>query len=491
MISGNPSSLRTGNLNLRAAFVFLALSALLLASCSLSPRYERPETELPAAFKREEGWQTARPRDGLAKGPWWKIFEDPTLNRLMDELNAHNNQLAVAAANLRLARAQVYGARSAFFPSARATGSVARNRDALGTINSTYSAGFSANWEIGFWNSIPAYQAIREQTRATAADYATMRLALQAELAGSYFRLRTLDSQIDLYNETIKAYEKAVALTKSQYKGGMVTMTDVAQAETQLAQAESSKADLDRQRALVENAIAVLTGRTPSEFYLEAALPPDSAPPEIPGVLPSELLERRPDVAAAERQAAAANEQIGVARAAWFPSLNLSLESISIGPWLGATTRTWTMGPNASLSLFEGGRRLAENEGAWAAYEAAVGVYRQTALVAFQDVEDALANIVFLREQAAAQDRAVLASQTALRLAISQYQGGVTTYLQVVDSQTAALQNERLSRFIRGERLAATVDLIKALGGGWTEPDMEEMAFGGGPTEPAAARPDS
>lgn len=461
-----------------------------LFACSLSPSYHAPELTLPGAFKYEDGWKTARPGDFLDKGKWWALFGDPILDDLMERLNAHNQNIAIAAANLRQARAEVMGARAAFLPKADGSASLLRQRDGTGPVRDTFSAGVSATWELSFWNVLPAFEAARAATRATAADYATVRLAVQAELAQTYFQLRTLDAQRKLYEETTIAYKKAVELTTSQYRGGIVTPADVAQAETQLASAEAELAEIERQRVLFENALAVLVGEIPSAFFFQRAASIPAAVPDIPSVLPSELLERRPDVAAAERRVASANERIGIARAAWFPVIDLGLSRVISGEWLRASHPTWAVGPSAALSLFDGGRKLAGSDAAWAAYDGAVADYRLTVLEAFRDVEDNLSSLLYLEKQAAAQDRAVTSSRTALRLALSQYKGGLTTYLQVVTTQAAALDSERRALEVQGQRLVTSVGLIKALGGGWQMEEMSELARGNEPPEKAGHEPE-
>ncbi len=465
---------------------------LLLGGCifDLSPNYERPDLpqrEIPEEFKETGAWKMALPQETLARGPWWEMFEDATLNGLMAEMHLANQNIAQAAANLRTARAQISVARSAFFPTVSLPASATRGNTS-GAIHNSYSVGVSSQWEVSFWNAIPAFAAARAEAEATAADYSTMRLATEAELAQTYFQLRTLDVQIELYESTIAAYAKAVQLTRSQYQGGIVTPADVAQAEAQLASAEAQLADLQRQRAELEHGIALLLGRIPSTFALERASL-TAILPAVPVSVPSALLERRPDIAAAERRVASVNEQIGLARAAWFPTLNLGgSRSLQAVGWHTAPLTVWSLGPSAALSLFEGGRRLAESDVAQAGYEASVATYRQTVLQGFKDVEDNLSALGFLEKEGEAQGRAVLASQMALRLALSQYRGGMTTYLQVVTAQTTALTNERNAIQVQGQRLIAAVNLIKALGGGWDTSQLKEMTEGPAPTEGIVTR---
>jgi NodT family efflux transporter outer membrane factor (OMF) lipoprotein len=442
---------------------------LVLSGCvNLSPEYAVPDLgqPLPPTYKEEEGWKVAAPADILDRGPWWEIFADPELNRLMDLLNADNQDIAQAAANLRSARTRIQAARAALFPGVSLPASYTRS-GRENSITSASSVGVNAQWEISFWNSLPALEAARADAQAAAADFAALRLAAQAELAQAYFQLRTLDVQMDLYTSTIRAYARAVRLTRNQYRGGVVTPADVAQAEARLAEAEAELLALERERAGLEHGIALLTGRIASSFSLPrgrliAALP------AIPPTLPATLLERRPDIAAAERRVAAANQKIGIARAAWFPTISLGgSRAAEAAGWHLSPVTIWSLGPSAALSLFQGGRRLADSEAAWADYEAAVAAYRQTVLAAFTDVEDNLSALALLERQSAAERRAAVAARRALSLSLSQYEGGMTTYLQVVTSQTTALNNERTLIHLEGLRLISAINLIKALGGGW------------------------
>lgn len=456
---------------------FCLLFALSAPGCiNLSPAYAPPSVPgvVPAAYKEEDGWKTAQPRDSGNRGFWWAEFSDPVLDDLMRRAGEANQNIAVAAANLRQARAQIGVARSAFMPGIEAPASLVRSGD-TGPARTKYSYGFSAQWEISFWNTLPAFEAAKAQAQASAADFATMRLAVRAELAQAYFQLRGHDEQKRLLESTIKTYKRAVALTGSQFRGGLVTRVDLDQAETQLASAEAQLASTQRARAELEHGIAVLVGELPSTFSL-AEGPLASILPAVPTGLPSSLLERRPDVAGAERRVAAANEQIGLARAAWFPSLTLGGDFLAQGVGLrSAPVWAWSVGPSAALSIFQGGRRFAESDSAWAGYEAEVATYRQTVLEAFRDVEDCLSALRHLATEADAQARAVTSSQSALRLALSQYEGGMTTYLQVVSSQTTALSNEQAAIDVQVRRLTDTVGLIKALGGGFFVGELAEL----------------
>lgn len=451
--------------------------ALLLGGCfNLSPAYAPPDLmqPLPGEYKEEQGWKTVVPGENAERGPWWEVFDDPVLNSLMAQANRNQN-IAVAAANLRRARAETGVARAALLPGVSVPASVTRSGAENRPAGTNFSYGVQAQWEISFWNALPAYEAAQAQAAATAADFAAMRLAVQSELARDYFQLRGLDGQQSLYASTIASYRKAVQLTESQLRGGIVTRMDVDQAHSQLATAEAQLATLKRQRAQLEHAIAVLAGQIPSSFGLEQGSL-TARIPDVPKSLPAALLERRPDIAAAERRVAAANQQIGLARAAWFPTLTLGGETIGSGAgWHSGPLWTWSVGPSAALTLFSGGRRLAESDAAWAGYEAEVATYRQTVLEAFRDVEDNLSGLRHLKNSAEAQERAVRASGSALRIAESQYRGGLTTYLQVVASQEAFLSAQRSAIDIQSARLQTTVSLITALGGGFQERDLQAL----------------
>jgi len=457
--------------------LFLCLLTLCLGGCvNLSPVYFPPELmqPMPVEYKEEDGWRTARPQDAIERGPWWEIFADPTLNALISQADEANQNIAIAAANLRQARARIGTARASLLPGVGASAAAIRSGADNRPMSSNFVYGVQAQWEISFWNVLPNFEAARAQATASAADFATMRLVVQAELARSYFQLRGLDEQKSLYEYTIASYRMAVRLTESQLRGGIVSRMDVDQSHAQLATAEAQLATIKRQRAILEHAVAVLVGQIPSMYSLERG----TLAAQIPGVpeaLPATLLERRPDVAAAERRVAAANQQIGVVRAAWLPTLNLGGDYVGVGAVWNSVLWTWSVGPVAAVTIFSGGRRLAENDAAWAAYEAVVAAYRQTVLEAFRDVEDSLSNLAYLKISAEAQDRAVRASRSALHIAESQYRGGMTTYLQVVSSQEVLLSAQRSAIELQSLRLQNTVGLIKALGGGFEAGDLHML----------------
>ncbi|MDR1685547.1 MAG: efflux transporter outer membrane subunit [Desulfovibrio sp.] len=454
----------------------LLLAGVSGACVNLSPEYVAPSVPggMPAAYKEAGGRQDLQPGVALP-GRWWAIFEDPVLDDLMRRANGANQTLAASAAALRGAAAAADLARSALFPVFSGQASAPRSGGENMRAGGRYSGGPQASWEISFWNALPAYEAAGAEAEAAAADFAAARLLMQSDLALLYVQARTLDSRRELYESTIEAYKRAVALTDSQFRGGMVTRMDLEQARAQLADAQAQLAALERERAELEHGIAVLCGQSPSSFNLSRA-PQAERIPVLPRELPSALLRRRPDIVAAERRVAAANEKIGVARGAWFPTFSLSADLLwQAAEWQAAALYTWTLGPGGALNLFQGGRSLAENEAAAAAYDAEAAQYRGTVLQAIKEAEDAFSALRYLEREAAARTEAARAARVALGIALSQYRGGMTTYLQVVSVQTTALSNESSVMEVRGRRLAATINLIKALGGGFDAGELRRL----------------
>ena len=438
----------------------------LLCGC-LSPKYVAPElsSPMPEDFKNLGQWEKVDTEQAMLPERWWEGFQDPVLDGLVEQLGENNQKLIAAAADYQQILYQVDAARSSFFPNLVLPATLSRGDSGSG-VQETYSYGLRTTWEINFWNTVPAFKAAKALAESSKADLLALRLLMQAELAQTYFALRAYDVQEKLYASTIETYKKAVEITTSQYRGGIVTPADMAQAEAQLAAAEAELADIQLQRAKLEHALAVLVGEVPVFFNLEKD-DLKSSLPSVPKVLPSSLLSRRPDIVASERMVAVANEKIGLARAAWLPSLNLNGEILAKGVgWTAAPTTVWALGPSAAWDIFEGGKRLAESRSAFAGFELAVANFRQVVLQSFQEVEDNLAAIKYLEIQSEAQKRAVVASTIALRLSTSQYLGGLTTYLQVVNTQTTALSNQRRAIHIEAQRRIATVNLIKAVGGG-------------------------
>jgi NodT family efflux transporter outer membrane factor (OMF) lipoprotein len=464
--------------------VVLVAAALVAAGCSVGPNYVRPSAETPDTYKETADateWRPAQPSDGMIRGPWWEVFGDPLLSSLETQVSISNQNLLVAEAQYRQARALVLAARSQFFPTATIGAGYTRSRPSqtlAGSIGPPQGASndfvlpVDISWDIDVWGRIRRnVEANRANAQATAGDLEASRLLFQSELAQDYFLLRTVDAQRRLLDAAIAAYQTSLQLTRNRYAAGVVSAADVAQAETQLKSTQAQATDLGVQRAQLEHAIAVLIGRPPATFEIVLASLP-AAPPAIPVGVPSELLERRPDVAAAERRVAAANAQIGVAVAAYYPTVTLSasagFQSGNIAKWLMWPSRFFSVGPAVTETVFDGGLRGAQTAEARAAYDGSVAGYRQTVLGAFEDVEDNLAALRILEVEAHEQDEAVQAAERSLALTTNQYRAGVVSYLNVVIAQTAALTSEQTAVGITGRRLGASVLLIKALGGGWS-----------------------
>jgi NodT family efflux transporter outer membrane factor (OMF) lipoprotein len=460
-------------------FVFMGLASL--SGCAVGPRYAKPATPAPPAYKElPPNWKTAQPADQTAKGKWWQVFQDAQLNALEEQVNVSNQTLKAAQAQFEQARALVRINRSAEYPNVTAGVNATRSRLSKNRPNgrlsptTTYTdlqLPVDASYEVDLWGRVrKTVEAARANAQASAADLENVSLSLHAELASDYYQLRALDAEEQLLNSTVAAYEKALELTRNRYSGGVVSQVDVAQAETQLETTRAQAVDLGVQRAQFEHAIAVLTGQPAPSFALPAA-PLASTPPVFPVGLPSDLLERRPDVAANERRMAAANAQIGIARAAYFPTITLGatggLESTSITSWFNGPSGFITAGASAIETVFDAGKRHAVTDEARAAYDQSVANYQQTVLGAFQEVEDSLAGLRLLEDEAKTQDAAVASAQHSLQLSTNRYKGGVATYLEVITAQSIALTDQRVAVEIAGRRMTASVSLIKALGGGW------------------------
>jgi NodT family efflux transporter outer membrane factor (OMF) lipoprotein len=462
----------------RASF---AVVVALVAACNLAPKYARPSPgpsgdsapaayrELtPADFATTDGWKKAEPQDDLIRGRWWETFDDPLLNELEQESDVSNQSLALAAANYRVARALAAEARAQLFPIVTTSPSATRSGPP-GTNH--YQLPVDASWEADLWGRIRnSVSASADEAQATAADLENTRLLIHAEVAADYFELRAQDSQKQILDDTVIAFRKALDLTKVRHEGGIASDEDVAQAETQLDTTIAQDTDLGILRAQLEHAIAALVGKPASSFSIPRA-PLRPSPPAVPLGLPSQLLERRPDIAAAERRVAEANTQIGVAKAAFFPTLTLSGEagfaSTAIGSLLSLPSRIWQFGASLAQTLFDGGKRQATVEQAMASYDGTVASYRQTVLTAFQEVEDELASLRILSQERGQQDAAVASAQTALARAEDRYKFGVDSYLNVITAQSTLLSNQRTAMNIRLQQMTASVLLIKALGGGW------------------------
>ncbi|HSB63661.1 MAG TPA: efflux transporter outer membrane subunit [Thermoanaerobaculia bacterium] len=458
--------------------------ALVLPSCAVGPNYQKPTSPAPAAFKEASvepsEWKLAQPGDSLPRGAWWKIFGDPGLDELEEQVSPANQTVAQAEARFRAARAAVRQARADFYPTATGSASVTRSRasgarsgspGAAPVTATLYGASADASWELDVWGRVRrSVESSVASAEAAAADLENVRLSMQAELAVDWFLLHGFDAQKELLETNVIAQERALHLTQNRHDQGVVSGVDVAQAETLLETTRSQVIELGIARAQTEHAIAVLVGKAPADL----TIPPAKirvVPPAIPVVLPSELLERRPDVAAAERRTASANARIGVAIAAYFPKLSLDASAGFLGDTLSklfsAPAFVWSVGPSALATLFDAGRRRAVTAQRRAEYDEAVGAYRETVLTAFQEVEDQLVAVRLLAREETQQAAAVAAARRSLKLAESRYQGGITTYLEVVTAQSVALSNERTAVDLLTRRMTASVNLVRALGGGF------------------------
>jgi NodT family efflux transporter outer membrane factor (OMF) lipoprotein len=459
---------------------------LLLSGCAVGPRYSRPTAPVPPAYKEEPpGWKTAQPNDQIARGKWWEIFGDSQLNTLEEQINVANQSLKAALAQFEQARALVRFNRADYYPTVTAGVSASRNRQSqhralattLSKTNYTdLTLPLSVSYEPDVFGRVRrTVEAARSNAQASAGDLESVRLSLHAELAVDYFQLRTLDAEEQLLNDNVVAFEKALQLTQNRYQGGIASAVDVAQAQTQLETTRSQAIDIQLQRSQFEHAIAVLIGQPASSFSIPVA-PWTTPPPVIPPGLPSDLLERRPDIAAFERRVSAANAQIGVARAAYFPLLSLTgsggFESSSVGNWFSGPSGFVSAGASAVVTALDVGRRRAVSEQARAAYDQTVANYRETVLNAFQEVEDNLAALRILENEAKTEDAAVAAAQHSLELSTNRYKGGVVSYLEVITAQSIALTDERAGVDILRRRMTASVQLIKALGGGWNSSNL-------------------
>lgn len=462
---------------LRTITVILSIA---LFGCTAGPDYRRPSVTVPAGFKELKGWKEAEPRDHEIVATWWKVFGDSQLNALEEQVVISNQSLAQAEAQYRQARALVQGARANYYPVLSVSASASRSRPSGSTAAGTtdqYQLPLDALWEVDLWGRVRRQvESSTASAQATAADLQAVRLSIQAALAQNYFLLRIADVQQKLLDDTVMAYAKALELTQNRYAAGVATKADVVQAQTQLKSTQALAVDNGIQRAQLEHAIALLLGKSPADFSLPAA-PVAPVTPPIPIGIPSDVLERRPDVASAERRVAAANAQIGVAKAAYFPSLTLAAstgyQSTAIGDLFSTPSFFWALGPAAlAYTLFDGGARKSLTDQAVASYDAAVAAYRQTVLASFQEVEDNLAALRILDDEALLQDEAVSAARESVILTTNQYKAGIVSYLNVITTQAIALANERTAMTIRGQRLNAAVLLIKALGGGWSAAEL-------------------
>ena len=485
---------RSGVKHALAAALLIALSG-----CSLAPTYHRPTVDMPANYKEASGlWTPAEPADTQARGDWWHIFNDSTLDGLERKLDADNPSLAVALSHYNRAHAYEGELRSGLFPHVGVDGGPSDNRQSnnrpLRGSNQPNeydadTAQFSAGYEFDFWgrvrNEVAAGNA---EVQAANADLATAKLSLQSQLADLYIQLRGYDIQAHILSDSLEAYRKGLVLTQNRMEGGIASGLSVARAKTQLSDAQAQAAEVTAQRALTEHAIATLVGVPASKFSLPAS-DMQIGLPAIPAEVPSVLLQRRPDIAAAERLTFAANANIGVARAAFYPSFSLSAmfgwQNTGNGSLLTAGNRMWALGPIGALSLFDGGLRRAREREAKANFDEAAGQYRVTVLAAFQQVEDNLSLLSNLSREAHDEDDAAASAQDAAAIATNRYSEGIVNYLDVVTAQTSYLQAKRNAEQVRTRRLQASVNLIRALGGGWSDADMTKPPAG----QPVAAVP--
>jgi NodT family efflux transporter outer membrane factor (OMF) lipoprotein len=463
--------------------------ATLAAACSFAPSYKQPSTDLASSFKESGEWHKATPMDHLDRGDWWRDYHDAALTDLQGRLESGNPSLAAAAAHYEQAHAYLGQVRSSLFPSLDSSGFATRNRQSdhrpLRSSSQPdeyddHSLGATLTYEVDLWGRVRNLVAAGSaSSEAAAADFASARLSLHAELANNYITLRGLDAQEKLLTDTVATYERALNLTQSRFQGGIASALDVSRAQTQLENARAAGTDILGSRALYEHAIASLIGVSASKFNLPAEVV-ELHLPSIPATVPSVLLERRPDIAAAERRAAAANAMIGVERAAFFPTVSLTgnggFENTGGADWIGAPNSFWSVGPRFNLALFDAGKRHAVDRQARAAFDEASEKYRGTTLSAFQQVEDNLALLRVLDKESGQEDAAVTAAQRTLGLAMNRYENGAVNYLEVVDSQTAALQAQQKKLILRDRQLRASVGLIRALGGGWSRTHLPDTA---------------
>jgi NodT family efflux transporter outer membrane factor (OMF) lipoprotein len=487
-ITGDPRSHLVGDFFRSGKFALLYLGFSLLGGCSVGPKYVKPTAQIPPAYKENANWKTAQPGDQAQRGKWWEIFQDAQLNALEEKVDVSNQSLRAAADRYQEARDVLRQTRSAYYPLVTAGVTPSQNRQSKnkalfgGTSPVNYSdlvLNGDLTYEADVWGSVRhSVQSSRELAQASAADLETLRLSLHAELALDYLTLRGLDAQKQLFDTNVDAFDKALKLTEERFRGGVASREDVDLADTQLEQTRAEDIDITSQRDQFEHAVAVLIGQPASTFSLDPAAMPSTPPVPFAG-LPSDLLERRPDIAGAERRVASANEQVGIARAAFFPTITLGLlggfESQSFSNWLTGPSAIWAIGGTAAETVFDAGRRRAVSDQAIATHDEMVADYQQTVLTSFQEVEDSLSDLRVLDDEAKTQDAAVAAANRALEQSTNRYKGGLDTYLTVITAQSAALANQRTAVSLLTRRLTSTVLLVKALGGGW---DVSKLPAG-------------
>lgn len=477
--------------------LLLVFISLLLNACTVGPEYQRPQTLTVPEFKELKGWAEARPRDDSIPDQWWQLFNDAYLNGLEQQVNLANQSIAQAEAQFRQAQALVQSSEAAALPTLNATATVNRFRAAGGQnvvvsgVRNLFGSALSVAWEPDLWGRVRRQvEASNNTAQANAATLQALKLSTQATLAQNYFQLRALDAQIKLLNDTITAYANNLIILQNRYQAGVIAKADVVQAETMLESTRAQAINLGIQRAQLEHAIALLMGNVPGQLSIKVS-PFNAAIPTVPLVLPSELLERRPDIAASERLVAAANAQIGVAKAAYYPRLNLAAtdgtQSNTLVNLFSTAANYWALGPAAlALPLFDGGVRHAQLVSAKENYHATVAAYRQIVLTSFKEVEDAISTLRILEQESQTQAKAVVLAQESVALTTNQYNAGTVSYMNVMTAQTAALTNEKIAVDLQGQRLNAAIQLIKALGGGWKSKDLARQDKANDSDEPEA-----
>lgn len=482
----------------------LALAASLTA-CAVGPDYKRPpppEGATAPAFKESSDWKVATPGVVDAGVPWWKGFKDPRLDALVEEADAANQTLQVAQAQYREAQALEQSAEAAWYPTLGVNVSAGRSRSQTSTgypIANAHAWSLATSWEPDLWGRVErAVENASDTAQASQADLAGARLTIQATVVNDYVQLRMLDAQQRLYRDTVEAYKKSLQITQAQFRAGVATRADVELANTTLQQTQALAVDNELSRRQLEHAIAVLLGKTPSQFSIAAD---ESIPslPDVPVGLPSELLERRPDIAGAERRMAAANAGIGVAKAAYYPNLFINgsggVSGVGFSNWFYTPEKVWALGASIAGSIFDGGLRSAQVAQAQAVFDASASTYRQTVLNGFQEVEDNLVALRLLAREREVQEGAVRSAQTAERVTLAQFRAGTTTYLAVVTAQALALTNERTALQLQGRQFTANVALVKAVGGGWNSSQLAHLdgasLAGTGPTDDDVTDPDA
>jgi len=449
----------------------VAASFALLTACAVGPNYKRPPFDTTAAYKEQDGWKPSEPNDALDRGPWWEIFHDEVLSGLEGQLNISNENVKLAAAQVEEARALVRQAQAGFWPSVSANASRIRTVTADTHPETVTSAGISGNWDIDLWGQIRrSTESDRASMQASEAALASARLAAQAELATDYFELRAQDQLQIILDDIVAAEQQSLKITENRYRVGVAAKADVVNAQTQLLSSQAQQVNAPLQRAIFEHAIAVLVGQQPAQFSISPA-PMRTDVPTVPPGLPSVLLERRPDVAQAERQMAAANAQIGVAIAAFFPSLTLTgsddYKGDTISHLIRTANRVWAIGPSVALSVFDAGLRRAQVAQARAVYEQRVDTYRQTVLTSLQQVEDDIVTLRVLEQRGIIEESAVKAAREAETLTLNQYKAGAVPYSSVITAQTTRLNSEENALTVLSSRLQGSVAMVQALGGGW------------------------